>query len=245
MSTNKGMFTLGLAEGLAIGLGYLSVSFSFGILAVSSGLSWWQATLMSLLNVTSAGQVAAVGIMSASGGLIEMAITTAVINIRYALMSISLSQKTDESMTTPYRLLLANFITDEIFGVASSAPFEVNRRFMAGLAVLPVAGWTLGTLLGAIFGAIMPDIVSSSMAIGIYGMFIAIVLPVTKKDKIVMWSCLVAITLSIMLYFVPFLKDNVDSGFAIIISSVIAALVGVFMLPEEDETNENEVIANE
>lgn len=234
MSDNKGTFKGGLRDGLAIGLGYLSVSFSFGIMAVTSGLSWWQATLMSLMNVTSAGQVAGVGIMSASGGLIEMAVTTAIINIRYSLMSISLSQKTDESMTTPWRLLLANFITDEIFGVASGAPHPVNRSFMAGLAVLPVAGWTLGTLLGSLFGALMPPIVSESLAIGIYGMFVAIVLPVVRKDKIIMCSCIVAVILSIIFRYVPFLYAHVSSGFAIIICSVIAALVGVFMLPPED-----------
>ena len=246
-SNSKGTFGRGFKDGLAIGLGYLSVSFTFGIFAVNSGLSWWQATLMSFMNVTSAGQQAAVGIMSASGGLIEMAIATFVINVRYALMAISLSQRADESMNIPSRILLANFITDEIFAVAYNSPFEVNRRFMAGLAVLPVAGWTLGTFLGTMFSTLMPDIVSSSMAIGIFGMFVAIVLPQTKKDRIVMWSCLVAIALSITFYYVPFLKNNISGGFTIIICAVVAALVGVFMLPPEEsvlEKDTNKAVTN-
>ena len=232
---NASSLSKGLRDGLAIGLGYLSVSFSFGVMAVTSGLSWWQAVIMSFANLTSAGQVAGVGIMSASGGLIEMAVTTAIINIRYSLMSISLSQKTDESMTTPARIALANFITDEIFGVAAGAPHPVGRRYMAGLASLPLIGWTLGTLLGAIFGSIMPDIVSESLAIGIYGMFVAIVLPQTRKDRTVMWSCLIAVTLAVVFRYVDFLHAHISSGFAIIICASVAALIGVFITPYDDD----------
>lgn len=232
---NASSLSKGLRDGLAIGLGYLSVSFSFGIMAVTSGLAWWQAVLMSFTNLTSAGQVAGVGIMSASGGLIEMAVTTAIINIRYSLMSISLSQKTDASMTTPARIALANFITDEIFGVAAGAPHPVGRRYMAGLAALPLIGWTLGTLLGAVFGSIMPDIVAESLAIGIYGMFVAIVLPVVKRDRVVMWCCLIAVTLAVAFRYIPLLYDNISSGFAIIICAVVAALAGVLIMPDEPE----------
>lgn len=235
LDKSGGSLAKGFRDGLAIGLGYLSVSFSFGIMAVTSGLAWWQAVLMSFTNLTSAGQVAGVGIMSASGGLVEMAVTTAIINIRYSLMSISLSQKTDDSMTTPARIALSNFITDEIFGVASGAAHPVGRRYMAGLVVLPLIGWTLGTLLGAVFGSIMPDIVSESLAIGIYGMFVAIVLPQTRRNRTIMWSCIIAVALAVVFRYVPILYDKISSGFAIIICSVIAALVGVFLTPDDDE----------
>ena len=117
-------------------------------MAVNSGLTWWQAVLISITNVTSAGQVAGVGIMAAGGGLIEMAVTQLVINLRYSLMAISLSQKTDSSMTVPARLVDSYIITDEIFGLASTQE-KVGFKYMTGLGVLPVAGWTLGTLLGA------------------------------------------------------------------------------------------------
>ena len=112
-ASNGGTFREGLRDGLAIGLGYLSVSFSFGILAVASGLSWWQAVLVSATNITSAGQVAGVGIMASSGGLIEMMASQIVINLRYSLMAISLSQKTDKSMSSLKRALLAYGLTDE------------------------------------------------------------------------------------------------------------------------------------
>lgn len=240
------VFNKGIKDGLAIGLGYLSVSFSFGIMAVSQGLSWWQAVMVSLFNLTSAGQVAAVGIMgsvgaaSLSGGLIEMAVSTFIINLRYSLMGISLSQKTDETMTTPARLVTGFAITDEIFGVASSQE-KVSRNYMLGLAVLPIIGWTLGTLLGAVCGNILPDIVTNSLAIGIYGMFVAIVLPVSRKNTSIAIVSIISIVLSIICYYVPFLHEHISSGFAIIICAVVASLIGVFMLPD----SESEVVTNE
>ncbi len=230
----------GLHDGLAIGLGYLSVSFSFGIMAVNSGLSWWQAILISLTNLTSAGQVAGVGIMSASGGLIEMAVTQFIINLRYSLMGISLSQKTDDSMTLPKRLIDSFFITDEIFGVACMSD-KVTFGYLTGLAVLPVAGWTTGTALGAVLGNILPSIVTNSLAIGIYGMFAAIVLPVCRRSKIIAVSCGISVMLALIFRYVPFLNEHVSSGFAIIICAVAAALAGVFMTPPDTEQQGGQV----
>jgi len=226
----------GFNDGLAIGLGYLSVSFSFGIMAVNDGLSWWQAVLVSLVNVTSAGQVAGVGIMAAHGTLFEMALTQFIINLRYSLMGISLSQKTDESMDTPRRLFTSFFITDEIFGVASSQE-KVGFKYMSGLGVLPIAGWVLGTLLGAVLGSILPPIVTNSLAIGIYGMFVAIVLPVCRKNKIITIVCAVSIALSVMFKYTPVISEKVSSGFAIIICAVISAIIGVLITPDKEESN--------
>ena len=230
-------FRRGMSDGLAIGLGYLSVSFSFGIMAVTSGLAWWQAVLISLTNLTSAGQVAGVGIMSASGGLIEMAIAQFVINIRYSLMG--MSQKTDESMNFPARLISSFFITDEIFGVAVTKE-KVGFRYMVGLGFYPVIGWTTGTLLGAVLGNIMPPFVTNSLAIGIYGMFVAIVLPVCRRSKIVAGVSTLSVILAVVFRYVPFLHDNVSSGFAIIICAVIAAVAGAVITPaREEDVKEN------
>ena len=226
-------FRHGVTSGLAIGLGYLSVSFSFGIMAVNSGLTWWQAVLISITNLTSAGQVAGVGIMAAGGGLIEMAVTQLVINLRYSLMAISLSQKTDSSMTVPARLVDSYIITDEIFGLASTQE-KVGFKYMTGLGVLPVAGWTLGTLLGAVLGNVLPPAVTSCLAIGIYGMFVAIVLPVCRKSKTISIVCIIAVLLAAVFRYVPFLNEHVSSGFAIIICAVVSALIGVLITPESE-----------
>jgi len=228
-------FLSGVLDGIAVALGYFSVSFSFGILAVTSGLSTLQATLMSLTNLTSAGQVAGVGILSASGGLIEMAVSQLIINIRYGLMSISLSQKTDSSVTLPARFLMAFGITDEIFGVAIGAPHEVGRRYYMGLMTLPIVGWTAGTLLGAVLGGIFPEILTASLSIGIFGMFVSIVLPRAKHNSTILVCSLIACALSAIFYYVPVLSNHISSGFATIIAAVVSALVGALFLPYRKE----------
>ena len=179
----RAAFTKGLAHGVPIALGYLSVSFGFGILAVGLGLPVWGTVLISLSNLTSAGQAAGVEIIAAAGTLMEMVLTQLVINIRYALMGFSLSQKLDNSFTTPRRLLISFGITDEVYAVAVSQPGTISAPYMLGLIALPVVGWTSGTLLGAVAGQLLPDAISSAMGIVLYGMFLAIILPPARKDR--------------------------------------------------------------
>ncbi len=219
----------GVRDGLPIGLGYLSVSFTFGILAVSKGLSWIQAGLISLFNVTSAGQVAGLGIMTTAGGILAMIISQIVINLRYSLMGISLSQKADRSMTPLLRILLAYGITDEIFGVAVSKKYEFGARYFFGLTVLPVLGWVAGTVIGALLGQVFPPFLTNALAIGIYGMFVSIVMPKAKHDKVILTSSLLSCIVSVLLFYIPFLSAHITSGFAIIIAAVAAALTGVIV----------------
>ena len=219
----------GVRDGLPIGLGYLSVSFTFGILAVSKGLSWIQAGLISLLNITSAGQVAGLGIMTTAGGILAMIISQIVINLRYSLMGISLSQKADKSMTPLLRMLLAYGITDEIFGVAVSKKYEFGARYFFGLTVLPILGWVAGTVIGALLGQIFPPFLTNALAIGIYGMFVSIVMPKAKHDKVILTSSLLSCIVSVLLFYIPFLSEHITSGFAIIIAAVAAALTGVIV----------------
>lgn len=167
----------GIRDGIPIALGYVSVSFTFGLMAVQAGLSWWQAVLISLLNVTSAGQFMGLDIMVAGGAYVEMALAQLVINLRYALMSISLSQKVDSNFKTGSRLFYGFFMTDEIFGVAASRKGEVHRSYFGGLVTLPVIGWVFGTFAGAVLGGVLPPLLQSAMGIAIYGMFLAIIIP--------------------------------------------------------------------
>lgn len=227
----------GVKDGRAIGIGYLSVSFTFGIAAVSCGLEWWQAFVVSLMNLTSAGQFAGITIMASAGTYIEMAVSQFVINLRYALMSISLSQKVDREFTSKRKIVLGFAVTDEIFAVSMSRPGEVSSRYFAGLTVLPIAGWNLGTLAGAILGDVLPGNIVSAMGLAIYGMFIAIVVPVIKEDWHIRVIVLLAVFLSFCMYYLPGLK-NISSGFAIIICSVAASAAGAWLFPVEDETEE-------
>lgn len=228
-------FTRGIKAGIPIGLGYLSVSFTFGIMAITYGLSWWQAVLISMLTVTSAGQLAGIGIMVHPGQYLEMLISQLTINVRYSFMSISISQKTDRKFSGIWKWILGFMMTDEIFAVASQEK-SVTRSFFAGLSVLPYLGWSLGTLLGAILGNILPDRLMSALSIAIYGMFVAIVVPEMKKSRPVILVVILACLFSCMFQYLPVLCQ-VSGGLAITICSILAAsIVSILhpITPEEE-----------
>lgn len=223
-------FGQGLRDGLPIGFGYLSVSFGFGLSVVAAGLPALVALIISMANETSAGQLAGLTIMLASGTLLEMALTQLVINIRYSLMAISLSQRLDQSFSTPWRLLLSFSITDEIFAVASTKEKRVGVHYFAGLSTAPYVGWALGTLLGALAGTLLPDIVRNALGLILYGMFISIIIPPARRERGVLFAVCLSIGLSCILYYVP-LFDAISGGFALIISSVIAAAAAAYFFP--------------
>ena len=176
-------FREGLRDGLPIALGYLTVAFGFGLTAVQAGLYPLTALILSLINETSAGQTAGLSVIAAHGTLIEMALTQFIINLRYSLMAISLSQRVDASFTVPARLFLGFSITDEIFAVASTKHDPVGTRYFSGIALLPYFAWAAGTLIGALAGAFLPPLVSQPMGIMLYGMFFAIILPPARRAQ--------------------------------------------------------------
>lgn len=236
----KNSFSKGIVDGLPICFGYLSVSFAFGIFATQSGLSIFEALLMSMTNVTSAGQFAAVPIIVSGGAFIELAIAQLVINLRYALMSISLSQKLGDSVRLPDRFLISFVNTDEVFAVASGSDRPVGRKYLYGLILTPYLGWSLGTLLGAGAGNILPASVVSALGLAIYGMFIAIVMPDMKKEKPVALCVLVAVVLSCAFKYLLFLQ-SVPDGFVIIICAAAASALMAVLKPIPVQ----EVAANE
>ncbi len=231
----RDVFRKGIRHGIPIALGYLGVSFAFGIKAVSSGLTVLQAVLLSATNLTSAGQVAAVPLMVGGASLAEMALTQLTINLRYALMSLSLTRKLDGSMGTLQRMLFSFANTDEIFAVASSQPDKVGKWYLYGLMATPWIGWTLGTFLGAAAGTLLPEFIRSALGIAIYGMFLAIILPPARKQKPVRAVAALAAVLSICFRYIPGL-NQVSAGFAIIICAVAAATFGAALFPVKEES---------
>lgn len=236
---HKNAFRKGLIDGIPICLGYLSVSFAFGIFAVSSGLAPVEAILISMSCVTSAGQLAAVPIMVGQGGLLELAISQLVINLRYALMSVSLSQKFDSSVSLADRFAIAFVNTDEVFAVASGQFGKVGKWYMYGLESMPWLGWTVGTIIGALAGNILPEVVTVSLGLAIYGMFVAIVLPEARKSRPVAICVVIAMVLSCLFYYVPAL-NRVPSGFAVIVCAVAASAIMAVLapIPEEEESDD-------
>ena len=226
-------FSRGFRAGIPIGIGYLSVSFTFGIMAVSYGFFWWQAVIISMLTLTSAGQLAGITVMVHPGQYLEMLLSQLTINIRYSFMSVSLSQKVEASFNGLKRWLLGFFMTDEIFAVAS-AETVVTAKFFFGLSVAPYFGWALGTLGGSVLGNVLPAILMNSLCLAIYGMFLAIIAPKARSSRAVLCVTIVAILLHVLFYVLPFLK-NVSSGLTVSISAIVAALIGAWIFPHEEE----------
>lgn len=223
-------FKNGLKDGVPIALGYFAVSFSFGLLAVKSGLTSLQAVIISLTNVTSAGQFAGLKIILAGGTLAEMVLTQLIINLRYSLMSLSLSQKLDESVGIRERLVIAFANTDEIFAVAMGHTGELGFSYMAGLQLLPVLGWTGGTLMGAVASGLLPGAVSNALSVALYGMFVAIVVPAARRSGPTAAVVALAALISCVLYYVPCFS-GISAGISIIISTVLASAFGAAFFP--------------
>lgn len=231
-------FKNGVKDGLPIGLGYFPVAFAFGVQASILGVPILISLLISMTNLTSAGQLAGLTIVATMGSFIEIIATQLVINSRYFLMSTMLSQKTDDSFTFKHRLLTSTFITDEIFAIAVSKPNNISKNYFYGLALLPYIGWALGTLLGATAGNLLPQRVVLALGIALYAMFIAIIVPPSTKNLGVLFAVLLSASISCLFYYLPILK-KVSSGFAIIISAVLSASVIAYFFPVKKEEKNN------
>ena len=230
-------FKKGIRDGLPICFGYIAVSFAFGIFSTSSGLGVLETVMISMTNLTSAGQLAAVPIITGAGAIIELLLSQLIINMRYALMSVSLSQKLSHGVRLRDRFLIAFANTDEIFAVASSQTGQVGRLYMFGLALTPFAGWTLGTLFGAVAGNVLPPMLVNALGIAIYAMFIAIVVPVARTNGKVALASLCAVLLSVLFYYLPLLRD-IPAGFTIIIIAISVSLVMAIVAPVEEVTED-------
>ncbi len=232
-------FTDGLKDGIPIALGYFSVSMAFGLTAAMLGFPAWLAVILSLTNVTSAGQAATVQIMASSGALMEIAVTTLIINMRYFLMSLSVSQKADRKMSLIQRMAVSFGITDEVFAVSMQRKKSLTALYMAGLILLPVIGWTSGTLAGAVATNILPREISAAMGIALYGMFIAIIIPPSRENRNVLFTVLMAIAGGIIFAYMPVLK-NISSGWTTIIITILASSIAATLMPLKEEDSYDE-----
>lgn len=230
----KREFKKGIKDGIPIGLGYIPVSFTFGFLAVSGGLPVWVAVAISLTNLTSAGQFAGTNLIFAGAGYFEVALTTFVINLRYMLMSLSLSQKLDRGTRTLERLVMAFGITDETFVVGSLRPGTLTAPFMLGLISMPILGWNLGTLLGGCISGLLPQALQNAMGIALYAMFIALIIPAAKAARNVLFIIVMAVAVNCAVRYIP-LFDFVSDGFRVILATVLAAAAGAWLFPKEED----------
>ena len=227
-------FRTGVSRGLPVGMGYFSVSFGFGAMAVSQGLKVFDATLISLSNLTSAGQFAGLTVIVTAATLWEMILTQLIINSRYALMSLALGQRMGQQIGILPRLVIAFFNTDEIFALNMARIEPLTVPFMVGLGTLPILGWTMGTLCGALAGSILPASIQAALGVMLYGMFIAIVVPPAKEDKKILAAVVLALVFSTAFTILPLLQQ-VSAGISIVICTVAAAAICAWLFPIPDE----------
>ena len=233
---SRQQFLKGFRTGMPVMLGYLPISFAFAITATAggNGLPWYLVVAICMSNFTSAGQAAGTGLLLAGSPLSEIGITVFVINIRYMLMSLSLSQKM-LNMPLFKRLLLANGITDEIFFLAMREEGQLSGWFFTGLSFGPYLGWALGGLLGALAGAILPASLASALGIALYAMFIAIVIPAARDSKQITAVVILAVTFACIFRYLPYV-NQIPSGWSLILSAVIASALGAFLFSPREKS---------
>jgi len=237
MNENIKHWKNGVKDGIPICLGYFAVSFTFGIVAKLEGLTPFQAVLMSATNYTSAGQFAALGLIGTSATYVEMAITQLVINIRYCLMSCSLSQKMDSKTAFLHRFLIAFGITDEIFGVSVCKEGKLNQFYNYGLMSIGMPGWVVGTFCGIVSGNLLPERIISALSIALYGMFIAVIIPPAKGNKLLSGIILLSMIISLLFTKISILR-HISSGFKIIFLTVLIAGIAALLFPIKEVANE-------
>ena len=231
--TNGKWFKKGLAAGVPICLGYFAVSFALGIAARNIGMTWLQSLAMSAGMVASAGECAALNLLAAGAGVMEMVLTCLVVNLRYFLMSCSITQKLAPDMKNIHRFGLAYCMTDEIFALSAAVPGRLNPFYTYGITIVSVFGWCLGTVLGVVVGNILPAWAVNALSVSLYGMFIAIIIPPARKNRFILFLVAASMAASLVFTLAPVLKE-ISSGFRIIILTVAIAGIAAWIHPVEE-----------
>ena len=224
----------GMRQGIPVGLGYFVVSFTIGIAARKADLTPVQAAVMSFTNNTSAGQFASFALIASGAPYLEMAISQAVINLRYCLMSCALSQKLDKELPFYHRLFVAFGVTDEIFGLSISQKGKLDPWYTYGVMSVAIPGWSLGTLAGVLSTGVLPQTFLNAMNMALYGMFIAIFMPAAREDKKLLPIIAAAMALSALVHMAP-LFDFISSGMKIIVLTLAISGAAAVLMPVPEE----------
>ncbi|MEE1227734.1 MAG: AzlC family ABC transporter permease [Lachnospiraceae bacterium] len=239
---NRQWFQKGLRNGIPICMGYFAVSFALGIAARNVGMDALQAGIMSVGMVASAGEFAAINLIGASAGALEMIFTTIVVNMRYLLMSTALSQKLKEKTPFYHRLFLSYCMTDEIFGLSVTVDGYLNPFYTYGITVVSVLGWTLGTVLGVLMGNILPSWAVNALSVALYGMFLAIIIPPIKKNRFIGLLVVISMAASFAFAYLPVLC-RITSGFRVIILTLVIAGIAAWVHPvRQDQEEKKEAV---
>ena len=234
---NKSCLLKGLRDGVPISLGYFAVAFSLGIAARSAGFTAFQALLMSLFNNASAGEFAAFTLVGAGAGYIEVALMTLVTNARYLLMSCALSQKLPAETPLLPRLLIGFDVTDEIFGVSIAYPGRLNPVYTYGVILAALPGWALGTFFGVLMGNALPVRLVSALSVALYGMFIAVIVPPARQNRVIAVLIVLSMALSWLFSAVELFRF-MSSGAQVIVLTIAISAFAAWRFPIREEVSE-------
>lgn len=229
------VFLQGVRDGIPVALGYLAVSFSLGIMAKGAGLSPLQGFIASLLNNASAGEYAGFTAIAANAAYAEVALITLIANARYLLMSCALSQRISPETKSWHRLIIGFDVTDELFGLAVAREGWLPPWYFYGTMFLPLLGWSSGTALGIVAGNVLPARIVTALSVALYGMFLAVVIPPSRKSRVVAGLALVSFLAS---FAVSRLLPGLSSGMRTIVLTVVICTAAALLFPVREETRD-------
>lgn len=229
---NADSFKDGLIAGIPIAIGYIPIAIAFGLLAKSTGMPSYATILMSFIVFAGASQFVGVNLLALGVGYPEIILTTFILNSRHFLMSASLSQKVEQNTSKKWLSLISFGITDETFMIASLRPEKkLPPSFLFGVNLIAFSSWNIGTWIGVFLGAGLPESVQSSMGIALYVMFIGLLIPSIKKSRPYLIITIIAILISSAIHWIPPFS-SLSSGWSIIITAILAALIGAILFPK-------------
>lgn len=239
ITSREKIFFEGVRDGVPIGLGYFAVAFSLGFAAREAGLNAFQGFLASLLNNASAGEYAGFTVIRENAPYWQMAVMILIANARYLLMSCALSQRFSPSTPWYHRIFIGYDTTDELFGITIARKGNVEPKYFYGAMLCAVPGWSIGTLLGIIAGNVLPDRIVSALGVALFGMFIAIIIPPARENKIIRLAVICSFVCSYAASVMPYLK-KLSEGTRIMILTVALSVLAAIIFPvkEEDEADE-------
>lgn len=226
----------GMRDGFPIALGYFAVSFSLGIAARNAGLTPMQGFWASLLNNASAGEYAAFTLIAAKATYWEVAVITLIANARYLLMSCALAQRFAPETPFFHRLIVGYDVTDEIFGITIARPGYLNPYYTYGAILLAAPAWAIGTALGIMAGNALPLRIVSALSVALYGMFLAIIIPPARKNRIVAGLVALSFALSFACEYLPGVAA-LSSGTRTILLTVLISGAAAVLFPVKQEAD--------
>ena len=237
--TNKTWFQKGMRDGIPIALGYFAVALTLGIAARNAGLTALQATLASFTLNASAGEYVGFTLIAAGAGYLEIAVMELIANARYLLMSCALSQKLSPDTPLLHRLLISYDVTDEIFGVSMTAPGKLNPFYVYGMILIAAPGWASGTLFGTMMGNLLPANIVRALSVGLYGMFLAVIIPPARKNKVIAGLVIAAMLCSSLFSYLPFLS-GISTGMKVIILTILLSGAAAILFPVKEDNKDAE-----